>query len=89
MWRSLEDAREDTWDEFEDTQRAMWMDFEDGNFEKRQIMNEGDPEIEALIESLEDRRNLSNADQNALSTLQMGIRKQEQELVMRVILKEQ
>ena len=83
VWRTLEDDRDDMWDEFEDTQRAMWLDFEDETYEKRQVIEEGDPEIVALIESLEDRRDLVQADESALNVLQMGIRKQEQELEMR------
>ncbi len=82
MFRSLDQSRDDTWDELEDTTQAMWMEFEDGNFLRRKVIEKGDPEIEAQIEALEDRRKLTQADNNALNALQMAIRKQEQELEM-------
>ena len=82
MFRSMDESRDDTWEELEDTTRAMWLEFEDGNYLRRKVIEEGDPEIEAQIEALQEQRKLIQADNNALDTLQMGIRKQEQELEM-------
>ena len=80
--RSMEEMRDGMWEEMEDTQRAMWLDYEDEQYEKRQIVEEGDPEIEALIEGLEDQRKLANAASSALDVLQMALRRQQQDLEM-------